>query len=239
MDIGPSNHLVRHDNVVTRGGATPAARATISRHSVIRPRGRLVALLTLIAWAVLLPPCDGAAQAQQTFDDGRRAYDFRDYSTAEKIWTQLAHSGDARSQSSLGYLYHQGQGVRQNLLVAAAWYYRAAMQGEPTAQSALCGMHLNGDGVPRDLKTALFWCELSIEGGERSGTALRERVLNRISIKERDEAWELIAQWHSVQEHATCCDLATEPATAGATSSESSGLSPQQQSAGEGRSGAD
>ena len=229
MDIGPSNHLVSQGNIAILGGATAAAPATISRHSVSRPGGRLVALLTLVAWVALLPPREAAAQAQQTFDDGRRAYDFRDYSTAEKIWTQLARSGDARSQSSLGYLYQEGQGVSQNLLVAAAWYYRAAVQGEPTAQSALCGMHFNGSGVRRDLKTALFWCELSIEGGERSGTALRQRVLNRISITERDEAWAMVAQWHAVQEHETCCDFAAEPPAGGATRSETSALPLQHQ----------
>lgn len=222
MDIGPVDDLVREDNVVTLDGAIAAAPARIALHVGNRPRGLLVARLMLVAWTMLwsVPACEAVAQAQQTFDDGRRAYDFGDYSTAKRIWIALAQSGDARSQSSLGYLYREGQGVRQDLLLAAAWYYRAAVQGEPTAQSALCGMHFKGDGVSRNLKAALFWCELSIEGGERSGTALRERVLNRISIKERDEAWEMIAQWHAVQEHGTCCDLAAAPPASSAASSE-------------------
>jgi hypothetical protein len=222
MDIGAANDLVHEDNAVMLGDATIAVPARMSRHSLARPKRRLMPFLTLVALAVSLPAFEAAAQAQPTFDDGRRAYDFGDYTTAEKIWSVLAQSGDARSQSSLGYLYREGQAVRQNVPLAAAWYYRAAVQGEPTAQSALCGMLFKGDGVRRDLKAALFWCELSIEGGERGGTALRERVLNRMSVKERDEAWQMIAQWHAVQEHGTCCAPAAEPAAADTTRSERS-----------------
>jgi len=130
-----------------------------------------------------------------TFANGLSAFNIGDYAAAYSIWLPLAEQGDANSQSSLGYLFHEGKGVRQDSKAAAKWYYLAANQGEPTAQSFLCEMHLRGDGVPRDLSLSLMWCELSIEGGEKRGIATRERVLSQMTEVERDRAWKLVAQW--------------------------------------------
>jgi uncharacterized protein len=157
--------------------------------------------------SLLLLAGTAAAQAQNTFEDGRQAYDFGSYAAAMTIWGPLAQSGDARSQSSLAYLYREGKGVVRDSVVAARWYYRAAIQGEPTAQSALCDMNLRGDGVSDDPKTALFWCELSMEGGDTSGIALRERALNRLSTEQRDEVWAMIARWHDLDSRPGCCGV--------------------------------
>jgi hypothetical protein len=178
------------------GAAAPVAPKPPSRRNARRLAGP--PLLVGMVLAVLLIG-NAAARAQATFDDGRRAYDLGAYADAEKIWTSLANSGDARSQSSLGYLYREGKGVKRNGLRAAAWYYRAAVHGEPTAEAALCDMHIKGEVIAHNLKAALFWCELSIEGGETSGIALRDRVLNRMSTQERDEAWDMVAKWHAMQ----------------------------------------
>lgn len=176
-------------------------------------RRRLIVLLTLLLCSLspFILVCSAAAQGRGTFEDGRRAYDFGEYATAQRIWIALAQTGDIRSQASLGYLYREGKGVLRDSKEAAHWYYQAALRGDPTAQSALCDMHLKGEGVSRDLKAAFFWCELSIEGGETSGIALRERALNRISTEQRDEVWTMISQWRALQTHEPCCDLAAEP----------------------------
>jgi hypothetical protein len=79
--------------------------------------------------------------------------------------------------------------MQRDAKAAGHWYYQAALGGDATAQSALCDMHLTGEGVSRDLALALFWCELLIENGDTSGIWFRERVLNRISEDQRDEAW--------------------------------------------------
>ena len=147
----------------------------------------------------------GTARAG-SFADGLSAFNVGDYAAAYTIWLPLAERGDANAQSSLAYLFHEGNGVRQDSKIAAKWYYLAANQGEPTAQSFLCEMHMRGDGVPRDLSLSLMWCELSIDGGEKRGIATRERVLTQMTEAERDAAWKLVARWrddHAAAETAT------------------------------------
>ena len=154
--------------------------------------------------------CTGAAAAQ-TFEDGRRAYDFGEYATAKTIWTALAQAGDAKSAASLGYLYREGRGVPRDANAAARWYYRAALRNDPPAQAALCDIHLKGDGVRRDFQTAFFWCELSIAGGETSAFGLREHAMRRITAEQRDLVWAKIAEWRTVAHDGLCCEVRREP----------------------------
>ena len=167
-----------------------------------------IALCALLPFALI---CTRPAAAEPTFEDGRRSYDFGDYAAAKTIWAALAQAGDARSQTSLAYLYREGKGVARDAEAAARWYYRAALRDEPTAQAALCDIHLKGDGVRRDFRTAFFWCELSIAGGETSAIGLRERAMRRITTEQRDMAWAMIAEWRNVAHDALCCGAAAEP----------------------------
>lgn len=165
-----------------------------------------------IAGCALLPlalVCTAAA-AEPSFEDGRRAYDFGDYPAAKTIWVALAQAGDARSQTSLAYLYREGKGVQRDAEAAARWYYRAALRDEPTAQAALCDIHLKGDGVRRDFRTAFFWCELSIAGGDTSAIELREHAMRRITAEQRDMAWAMIAEWRNARHDALCCEARQE-----------------------------
>jgi TPR repeat protein len=150
--------------------------------------------------------CTRAAAAEQTFEDGRRAYDLGEYAAAKTIWAQLAQAGDAKSAASLAYLYRQGKGVPRDAGTAARWYYQAALHGDPAAQAALCDIHLKGVGVRRDFRTAFFWCELSISGGETGAIGLREHAMRRITAGQRDMARAMIAEWRNVAHHALCCD---------------------------------
>lgn len=165
-----------------------------------------------IAGCALLPlalVCTAAA-AEPSFEDGRRAYDFGDYPAAKTIWVGLAQAGDARSQTSLAYLYREGKGVQRDAEAAARWYYRAALRDEPTAQAALCDIHLKGDGVRRDFRTAFFWCELSIAGGDTSAIELREHAMRRITAEQRDMARAMIAEWRNARHDALCCEARQE-----------------------------
>jgi hypothetical protein len=192
-------------------GATAKAGVTLAN----RRQRRFIALPTLVMSTLLaFLLVAKAVQAQETFEDGRRAYDYRELHAAKSIWTTLAKAGDAKSQASLGYLYREGKGVTQNRKAATYWYSQAAQQGDPTAQSVLCEMHLKGEGVLRNLQTALLWCELSIEGGETSGIELRERALNQMTTEQRDEVWTMIVMWRALHRNEPCCEFTTEPPAA-------------------------
>lgn len=160
----------------------------------LQPTGAIIARMFV---AVCVGVGAASAAGAGEFSKGLDAFNSGDYAAAYAIWLPLAQHGDANSQSSLAYLFHEGKGARQDSRAAATWYYRAALQGEPTAQSFLCQMHLNGDGVPRDLVLALMWCELSIDGGERWTSLTRDRVISKMTTAERDKAWDLVTRWRA------------------------------------------
>ena len=62
------------------------------------------------------------------------AYDRKDYAKALKIVQPLAEAGNAVAQFRLGYLYTQGQGVKQDYALARELYEQAAAQGKAGAQ---------------------------------------------------------------------------------------------------------
>jgi len=57
------------------------------------------------------------------------AYQNKDYVTALKEWRPLVERGDANAQYNLGLMYHNGQGVNQDITRAHMWYNIAALQG--------------------------------------------------------------------------------------------------------------
>ena len=82
-----------------------------------------------------------------------------------KSLRKLAGQGDAESQSRLGYMYYQGQGVPQDYAAAPKWYRLAADQGNADAQFDLAFMYYEGLGVPQDYAAALKWYRLAAAQG--------------------------------------------------------------------------
>ena len=62
---------------------------------------------------------------------------------------QLAESGDANAQFTLGARYATGDGVPQDYATAAHWFTLAADQGHVVAQATLGAYYWAGRGVPR------------------------------------------------------------------------------------------
>lgn len=65
-----------------------------------------------------------------------------------------AETGIRFSQDSLGSMYEEGRGVRQNYATAAKWYQKAADYGLPSAQFKLGLMYEEGRGVRQNYATA-------------------------------------------------------------------------------------
>ena len=81
------------------------------RHYANLIRAIPVAWLTLIAVVV--------AAVAGPFEDGKAAYDRRDYATAYRLWRPLADKGDAVAQYKLGGMYFSGEGVQSDDAEAA------------------------------------------------------------------------------------------------------------------------
>ena len=69
------------------------------------------------------------------------------------------------AQYAMGMAYLEGKSVSQDLPVAAAWFYKAAMQGHSGARLKLGYMYLKGIGVPVDKPKATAWLNKAAESG--------------------------------------------------------------------------
>lgn len=97
------------------------------------------------------------------FMKGQLHYWFKDYSAALQTWQPLAEQGHAKSQSTIGWLYHRGLGVEQDYKRAIEWYRLAAAQDYVIAQHNLGAMYENGLGVEQSYAEALKWYQIGAE----------------------------------------------------------------------------
>ena len=77
-----------------------------------------------------------------------------------------AEQGDAKAQTSLGLMYHEGQGVPKDDAEAVTWFRKAAEQGVAEAQTSLGVMYHEGEGVPKDYAEAVTWFRKVAEQGD-------------------------------------------------------------------------
>lgn len=61
-----------------------------------------------------------------------------------KWYRRSAEQGHADGQLSLGYMYANGLGVKEDAAEAARWFLRAAEQGEVLAQANIARMYAGG-----------------------------------------------------------------------------------------------
>ncbi len=76
-----------------------------------------------------------------------------------------AERGEADAQCTLGDMYAQGNGVRQDAEQAVTWYRKAAEQGNAQGQDKLGGMYAQGHGVVKDDGEAVAWYRKAAEQG--------------------------------------------------------------------------
>ena len=128
---------------------------------------RLAALIAFAVFLTIHAPVMG-----QTFDDPSVAYETAldahrvgNYKVAIDLFRPLAERGFPSSQFALGYMYDEGQGVRQSDSKAVKWYGRAAEAGHTSAQYNLGLMYEGGKGVPQDYSEAIKWYRRASEKG--------------------------------------------------------------------------
>ena len=86
-----------------------------------------------------------------------------------KWYRKAANQGDAGAQSSLGFMYINGQGVKQNDFEAVKWFSKAADQGDANAQFMLGMSYLLGEGVQVNKFLAKEWLGKACDNGEQEG----------------------------------------------------------------------
>ena len=63
-----------------------------------------------------------------------------------------------------GHRFRDGIGVRQDFVIAANYYAKAAHHGIPEGMYNLGQLHYHGRGVPRDYDMARHWFEKAAKG---------------------------------------------------------------------------
>src|SRR5271166_6286743 len=131
----------------------------------LRLRGAISMRLT--GWSILvalLMALSGAAIGGP-LEDGVKASDRGDYSTALQLWLPLANQGDAVAQYLVGGLYNWGLGVPVDYAEAMKWFHEAADQGNALAQFQVGVAYAGGQGVPEDQAEALKWFHEAADQG--------------------------------------------------------------------------
>ena len=91
-----------------------------------------------------------------------------DYERAMYWYRRAAIQGHAGAQTTLGVMYHFGQGVTANPTQAAYWYTHAATQGNHVAKSNLGIAYIQGQGVTQSYQQAEYWFRRSAEQNNAS-----------------------------------------------------------------------
>ncbi|MBI4006798.1 MAG: SEL1-like repeat protein [Gammaproteobacteria bacterium] len=130
-------------------------------HSMINAflmRSVTILYVLLVLWQI-------PAALAQSFEEGKAAYQAKDYQKALEILRPLAEQGNSQAQVTLGIMYDYGHGVTANPEEAFKWYLKAAEQGIPMVQHDVGVKYFQGQGVKQDYLEAARWWEQSANAG--------------------------------------------------------------------------
>ena len=123
-------------------------------------------LTHFLFWLLLIITPFGITPAlAETFEEGKEAYQAKDYQRALEILRPLAEQGNAQAQVTLGIMYDNGHGVPLDQSEAFNWYIKAAKQGDPIVQHDVGVKYFQGQGVEQDYQQAAYWWEQSANAG--------------------------------------------------------------------------
>ncbi|WP_265090090.1 tetratricopeptide repeat protein [Psychrobacter faecalis] len=77
-----------------------------------------------------------------------------------------ANQGDSDAQFTLGLMYAEGDGVKQNYAKSIEWYQKAANQGNSDAQFNLGLLYADGEGVKQDYVKSAEWYQKAANQGD-------------------------------------------------------------------------
>lgn len=150
----------------------------------------------ILLCALLLPLSAGAG-----LEEGTAAYAAGDYAKALEEFRALADQGNMEGQYFLGFMYHNGFGIKRDQAEALKWFQKAAQQGDARAQYYVGIMYGAGHGATKDLKLADMWLTLSASNPKssyRDSLYTREeihKIERKMTPEQIAEAKELAKNW--------------------------------------------
>lgn len=121
------------------------------------------------------------------FDEGKAAYDQKNWEQAIINLRPAAEEGDERAMIVLGNMYSNGYGVMQNYTEAMSLYKRAAEKNNTEAMTVIGAMYTSGLGVPVHLNTALQWFRRAALMGDQTGAFFYATILYRGNKSDTDD----------------------------------------------------
>src|SRR4030042_722988 len=108
-----------------------------------------------------------------------------------KTLRKQAEAGDAKAEFTIGSMYENGSGVKQDYAEAAKWYRKAAEQGDVDALRILGLAYYLGKWVPQDFVQSYFWFSLAASraSGEeyRQGPEAKGQISKKMTTAKRGE----------------------------------------------------
>jgi hypothetical protein len=108
---------------------------------------------------------------------------------------ELAESGNADAQATLGKMYRDGSGVTQNVAIAAKWFKLAANRGRAESQLDIGELYEAGQGIAQDYVQAHMWYNLAAAAGVPGAEARRNELAAKMTPEQLSEAQKLASQW--------------------------------------------
>jgi TPR repeat protein len=99
-----------------------------------------------------------------------------------------AEQGKGRAQFLLGLAYAKGEGVPQDLALAAKWYQKAGTQGDPNAQNNLGVLYVQGTGIGLNPVAAYACFSLAARGGVQGAAGNRDQLARILTADQLSEA---------------------------------------------------
>lgn len=111
-----------------------------------------------------------------------------------------AEKGNMNAEAQLGWMYSAGQGLPQDYVKAAKWYYLAAVQGHGWAQFELGMLYNKGEGVPRDYVLSYMWLNLSASqavGDDHDfKSRMRDAIASKLTPSQVAQAQQMALAWY-------------------------------------------
>lgn len=114
------------------------------------------------------------AEAVTLLAHAEKADEAGNHAEAFELNRKAAEQGEVHALSNLGYLYKNGNGVKQDYAEAVKWYRMAAEQGDSDAQWSLGCCYENGNGVAKSRTEAEKWYRLAADNGHKNAKQILE-----------------------------------------------------------------
>lgn len=106
------------------------------------------------------------SDAEEYYKTARQYTNANKYKESYEWYVKAANLGHSGAQYMLGYMYSNGEGVKQDYIKAIEWYKKAANQGNKYAQFNLGKIYEEGSGVNLNYIEASKWYSKGVEQGE-------------------------------------------------------------------------